>query len=149
MITTLDIAWLAGILEGEGCFGSYAAEGRIVPFVDVSMSDKDVVARSAALVGVATCQKVDPRKETYKTQYKWRATGRRAIGVMLTVYPLMGVRRQAKIRDTVALWRTVPHTRNAPGMGRRMATCHPERRMAAKGLCGSCYQMKWHKEHPR
>src|SRR5271166_3895057 len=33
-------------------------------------------------------------------------------------------------------------------MTARIPDCHPDRKHRAKGLCGSCYSMKWQKEHP-
>ena len=34
-------------------------------------------------------------------------------------------------------------------LGRTMATCHPERIMAAKGKCNACYLKEFYKTHPR
>lgn len=42
--------------------------------------------------------------------------------------------------------------RNNPGplpAGTRMATCHPERKHAGKGLCASCYMGAWLKVNPQ
>lgn len=49
MMTIAEIAWLGGLLEGEGCFisGSTSACPRII----LQMSDKDVVDRVAAYLG--------------------------------------------------------------------------------------------------
>ena len=47
MVKIIDIAWLAGLLEGEGCFrldkGKY-------PIIRLGMGDEDVVVRAASLM---------------------------------------------------------------------------------------------------
>jgi uncharacterized paraquat-inducible protein A len=61
---------------------------------------------------------------------------------MLTVYALMGQRRQEKIAETLAAWRTQVSTR-APKGTRFMATCHPTRPRVAHGLCHTCYMRQY------
>lgn len=41
-----DLAWVAGILEGEGCFINAEQRGRLYPRVIVEMTDEDVVQRA-------------------------------------------------------------------------------------------------------
>lgn len=43
--------WLAGLLEGEGCFSVRQDGQRRSPKVLINMTDKDVIERVAALVG--------------------------------------------------------------------------------------------------
>jgi hypothetical protein len=48
-MTATDIAWLAGIIEGEGTFGR---KGHPAGQVRVQMTDEDVIDRLHSLTGV-------------------------------------------------------------------------------------------------
>jgi hypothetical protein len=109
-LTYTDIAWMAGLLEGEGCFSGrrYRTPTRI----QVCSTDKDVMDRAAELFG----QKVNgPYRHGTNKKFYWMVvlTGNRSIGWMMTIYPYMGVRRKAKIREIVSAWRV--HVQKRPG----------------------------------
>jgi hypothetical protein len=90
MDTTQDIAWLAGIIEGEGCI--YVRGGS--PSLIVLMTDRDVVERVAGMLGskVATVY----RQHGYKTAYKTRVGGEAAATWIADLYEFLGERRKAK-----------------------------------------------------
>lgn len=54
MPTMKEIYWLAGLLEGEGCFHAYRQGRKKTPNplvqVQVAMTDKDVVERIAGIM---------------------------------------------------------------------------------------------------
>jgi hypothetical protein len=72
------------------------------------MTDKDVVLRIANLLGFGSIHQVghDTNKFSTKPQYRWETSGVRAAGLMMTLYTLMGERRQAKIRELLAYYRS-------------------------------------------
>ena len=115
MITTHDVYWLAGLLEGEGCFGSAQSKS---PLIQLSMVDRDIVERGAVLLGAKTAVASQDRQAIARQrprQRQWRTAvyGNRAAGWMMTLYPLLGTRRRGKIRNVLALWRTyVAHQRD-------------------------------------
>jgi hypothetical protein len=144
-----DIAWLAGLLEGEGSFGM--AKGS--PLIQIGMSDLDVITRAANLMG-APKPSVYELKGNKLWQPHWKATcrtvlhGARAIGWMFTLYPFLGERRRETIRNVIDGWKKserrsswVPKNVEAP------AQCHPDRPSRALGLCMACYMKKWHEEN--
>jgi hypothetical protein len=93
-----ELGWLAGILEGEGCFWIHQKSStQRYPKVTITMTDEDVVANVARLLGSSvTPQKArGNRKPTYKTQL----TGKRAVQAMKLVRPYMHGRRQEKIDE--------------------------------------------------
>ncbi len=70
------------------------------------MCDFDVVDRARALIGApTTCYSPSRPGKTRDSKPAWVATitGPRALGWMMTLYPLMGERRKAKIRELIAL----------------------------------------------
>jgi len=100
--TLKEICWLAGLVEGEGCFPKNAGV-----IIALSMTDEDVVRKAAQLFGA---QSVYARAGTdnghgYKTQYTLHVRGPQAIGWMFTLYTLLGARRRARIREVIHQWK--------------------------------------------
>jgi hypothetical protein len=94
-----DIAWLAGIFEGEGSF-MQLKKFPGVPVMSIGMNDEDVIAKVAKLCGV------DYHMTTYgpnKTKrYQFMIRGRARAGrLMGAMYPLMGERRQEQIKKAL------------------------------------------------
>lgn len=90
----VDAAWLAGLLDGEGCFDS----PRGLPRIRVGMTDHDVVLRAADLMTASTHLELRaPRKPMLRAQ----VTGDRAVGIMRAVLPWLGSRRSAKVTEIV------------------------------------------------
>jgi hypothetical protein len=133
MTSIIDIAWLAGLLEGEGCFmGPY-------PQIIVSSTDKDVVDRLAKI----TDSKVyGPVKTTHKDQYRVTICGTRAIEWMETIYSLMGIRRKSKIKSIIEskYWRNKYPRRGSEPYIKPRCVNHPDREHIAHHLCWACYQ---------
>jgi len=93
------MAWLAGIIEGEGCF--LVLDSRVA--VVVAMTDEDVVCRVADLFGV-TAQSYFPKRVGSKRVYVARATGARAVSIMSAVSGYLGVRRRTKAQECLAVY---------------------------------------------
>lgn len=105
-----DAAWLAGLLDGEGCFDA----PRSNPRVRLKMADTDVVLRAAALIG-ATVHIETPGQPGHKPLMVAQLTGDRAVSVMLAVLPWLGARRTAKVTEIVT-----KHARQRPARVRRL-----------------------------
>jgi hypothetical protein len=113
-MTEIEIAWLAGLLEGEGSFGltGYAAKkSKVFPTISLAMTDLDIIERAGALIGgqgqARIMARVGQRMGTgtvRKTTYRWRVSGNRAIEVMRLILPYMGERRTARIREILGIW---------------------------------------------
>lgn len=110
MRTARDIAWLAGLLEGEGCFGIYANTPRIT----LSMTDRDVVSRALAVMRPASTAVYTKKQRGLgsKLVYEVAVTGHRAVGWMLTLFSFLGDRRRERIREVIGAWVEIP-TRNS------------------------------------
>lgn len=141
-MTPVEIAWLAGILEGEGYFASHRGS----PYIKVDMTDRDIIARIAALAGMAVRGPRQPKgKPTYKPVWSCYISGHKAIGVMLTVYTHLGARRRAAVRGAVATWRSSPYpTRLSRERARAKGLdCGHEDGYYARGQCRSCYSKRY------
>lgn len=91
-----DTIWLAGLLEGEGCFDLH--KGRY-PRIRLGMTDRDVVGRAAVLMGsrVRSTLRPAPFKSTWHTE----VSGNRAALLMRSLLPHMGTRRSQRIADVL------------------------------------------------
>lgn len=114
MIETKDLFWLAGLLEGEGCFTVSDKYPRIV----LTMCDLDVMERANRLLRPFSDslknkpKRVQRQAETFRHPiYVISLSGARAAGWMMTLYDLMGHRRQARIREALQTWRSAPSGR--------------------------------------
>ena len=134
MIKVKEIAWLGGLLEGEGCF--MFNRGRY-PQIILGMGDEDVVVRAASLMKT--------RVYRSKTTYRAQVHGACAIGWMMTLYYFLHSRRRDKITEVIKFWKDIVYSR-APNGTRTMATCHPDRVIGGHGLCRSCYNRQYYKE---
>ncbi len=132
MIKLTDIAWLAGLLEGEGWFT--LRKGRY-PVIGLSMTSGDVVAKAASIM--------KSRVTRYKTSHRTQVTGAHAIRWMFMLYSFLGECRQKEIVRAVRAWKEHPFHN---GRKRSMAKCHPDKPLVGHGLCGTCYQREYHRK---
>lgn len=135
-----DIFWLAGLLEGEGCFlvrksGGY--KGSIA--IALQMTDKDVVERAATLLGGKLYGPHGPYGQSTKQTWQVVVFGKQAAEWMMTLYSLMGIRRQEKIRELLTMWKAQPVMQAG-----RVAVCHPDKPRYAKDMCMKCYNKEYH-----
>lgn len=108
-ITTRNLCWLAGIVEGEGWIGSVA--GR--PALRVEMTDRDVVERIASMWHPARQVAARTREANRKQLFTAGVHGVSAAGWLMTLYPLLGARRRARIKEVLAPWMARPTIRVA------------------------------------
>jgi hypothetical protein len=102
-----DIHWLAGLLEGEGSFVRSPPSSPNTINVSLEMTDEDVVARVAAMWGVAYC-KPHKRKATWKQSFRVTVRGGPASRWMHLLRPLMGARRKGQIDAALKTFRPDP-----------------------------------------
>lgn len=101
IILPRDVYWLAGLIEGEGSFSLT----RGYPRVSVAMTDRDVIVHVCLLLCLPILGPYNQNYPNAKQVYRCQVTGRRAVGIMLTLYQFMSERRQASIRRCIAAWK--------------------------------------------
>jgi hypothetical protein len=101
----VELAWLAGLLEGEGYFGmiNNHVGGKVYryPRVGVTMSDRDVVERVGAMFGLKVTA-INPGPQSNLVTYRFTLTGARAAQLMVDLRPMLGTRRQAQIDSALS-----------------------------------------------
>jgi hypothetical protein len=104
-VTEIEVAWLAGLLEGEGSFSKGPPSKPNLPRIQLSSTDEDVVSRVARLFDIRYCCararkhiNLIPTKPIFQLQVR----GSKAVIWMKRVEPHMGVRRKEQIRVALA-----------------------------------------------
>lgn len=103
-----ELIWLAGLLEGEGYFGSRpprSGYSRAQLRVTVKMTDRDVIERAAALMDAPGVRASGPPKDKphWSPYFYCGCYGAKAAALMEAVRPYMGLRRGAEIDRLLAL----------------------------------------------
>lgn len=95
-ISDLQIGWIAGILEGEGCFGWWKAGDSWIARVYVNSNDEDVIERLLKITGIGKVY--GPRKRKRGNDYySWVVSKNNdVIDLLCLVQPLMLSRRREK-----------------------------------------------------
>jgi hypothetical protein len=92
-----NIAWLAGLIEGEGCF--YIQPGRTgSSLIKVQMTDEDVIRKCERIAGCGVITGPHHRVAGQKAVWTWTvARGKHVLALAYAIYPFMCSRRQAKL----------------------------------------------------
>ena len=103
--TVQDVAWAAGIFEGEG----HARLSNNSANVRIGQKDAWLVERLAALFGgtirfprEGALSKINGRVYPNEQKY-WDLTGSRARGFLMTIYKFLSPRRQAQARNALGI----------------------------------------------
>src|SRR5262245_32700072 len=94
---TVDIAWAAGFLEGEGTFQIARAI-----LVSACQIQRQPLERLQELFGGAIRERLTPKG---KLIHYWQVYSQMAASIMMTIYPLMSPNRQKQIRIALENWR--------------------------------------------
>lgn len=111
--TKIDLAWAAGLFEGEGCITLNIQRDRPQATCLLQMSDEDVVRRFHAMIGIGSvCH--TPRPEDRKNLWSWRASGyRSAQYVIALLWQWLGERRQARAVEVLRAGAATPSRKKA------------------------------------
>jgi hypothetical protein len=105
-----DWYWLAGLIEGEGCFYLNTGQGKPKIQVKVKMTDEDVIRRIHSITNLGSVNGPYSNGDAkWKQVYVWTINRQAdAAAFMMTIYPLMGIRRQSKMKELLTIWRAIP-----------------------------------------
>lgn len=98
-----ELGWVAGILEGEGCFSAYKNKWKEKTYlhakIEVQSADRDVIDRIYEYTKLGTIGgPYKTRSAKHSPMHSWRVQGDDAKTLMRVVFDLMGKRRQEKIK---------------------------------------------------
>jgi len=109
--TVEEIYWIAGLLEGEGCFYSNSPYSCAIT---IQITDKDVIYKIASILGgTGNVREPDISKSTgfnKKQVYSYSIFGILAVDWMRLILPIMGERRKTKILELLSNFDNRPIT---------------------------------------
>lgn len=110
MANVEEIAWLAGLIEGDGSLQLHnngAKPYNRLPLISVAMLDKDVIERVAKILKCNIGEYLTPKKD--KIMFTAR-TGKRSIvePLIISIYPYMGFRRKEQIHKMLNWYKEHP-----------------------------------------
>jgi hypothetical protein len=108
-MTREELAWAAGLFEGEGCiYIRYEARwwrsryGSNYLQLQLKMTDSDVVERFYEIVNEGAIY-IERQRKNRKQLWRWYATNRTAAKVLLMLLPYLGSRRTAKAHESLQM----------------------------------------------
>jgi len=103
-----DLYWVAGLIEGEGCFFLYESGNSCLRF-SMSLTEKAVLEHAQKIIGLGTIRGPYHNKKRTKPFWVWGISRDRDVAaLMMTLYPLMWDNRQETIDDLLEIWRSKP-----------------------------------------
>jgi hypothetical protein len=98
-----EVAWLAGIMEGEACFDWARTKERAYPRIRLEMKDKDIIDRVLHLIGGRCWIRERPgKKENHATTYVLAITNKEDVQrVLKLIEPWLGERRKERVTEIV------------------------------------------------
>lgn len=139
---------MAGLLEGEGYFGSSKKNNKgFYPLIVLGMTDSDVVYKAAKILGGNGTVHINNSNKIrlgLKESYCFRVEGVLAIQWMMTLYSLMGNRRQEKIFILLKNWAEYKSKHNIRGADH----CKRGHKLTSENIkndggmiCKTCYDL--------
>lgn len=143
----VDIGFVAGIIDGEGCFtiNKYFKNPQIG--IQVQMTDKDTIFKLRDLTGLGTIVEIDRKTANWKTVWRWNVSKQKdSSSLMMTIYPLMSERRKIKIKECLTEWKSFQYRqyRNCP---RGHSWKLKKETSDGKFYCSECNRINSRKSH--
>lgn len=118
----VEMAWAAGLWEGEGCFflrKHFNHQGRGKDYVyagaSIASTDKDVIDRFNEVIGLSVNvrrQGSKKRKESWKPLYVWYVSGVDQVEHLYNLLaPWLGKRRRERAEEVLEEAKNAPHRR--------------------------------------
>lgn len=129
MMTEAEIAWLAGLFEGEGTCYRGVSKGTVYWQLNIRMTDEDVIRKAHAVSGFGRFRKIpNLYQRATKPLFWWGVTSRLELRELLPLLlPHMGERRAARFRECLEWANAEP-----PSPGPTRGTPWSEARRAAE-----------------
>lgn len=96
--TLLEIAWIAGIIEGEGCI--WGGPDKSATEISVMQKEPWILKKLQKFIGgsLGTVSKQGALKRTY---WRWRVSGTRARGLGFTVFSFLSPHKRDQVKRLI------------------------------------------------
>lgn len=98
-----EIAWAAGLFEGEGCFTPAKRKDRVYPRAILAMADEEIVLRFQRAVGGIGKIRCERRAPARRDLFRWEVMARTDFDSFISlIEPYLGTRRRTALTDMLA-----------------------------------------------
>lgn len=112
MATKSEIAWAAGLFEGEGCISMMHKGPYYYATAHLCSTDKDVVQRFFKIMSVGRVVPDHQRERHHKRQWRWLVTSRDDFNYAMNLLePWLGKRRTERLKEVRRLRSKVIYSR--------------------------------------
>lgn len=94
-LTETEVAWLAGLFDGEGCIAWPRRENLHSVRIDIANTNEELLARVCEVTGTGRVQSAVRVKEHHTPAFVWHAYGDNARFLLHQMYPLLIIKRHA------------------------------------------------------
>ena len=99
--TSTDVAWAAGLFEGEGCITFKTSEPNC-RILTMTMTDKDVMERFVEIVDYGRLYHRSFPDKNWKDAYEWRVSKHVVVERILKLFlPYLGERRSERANEAL------------------------------------------------
>lgn len=114
MASEAQIAWAAGLFEGEGT-ATFSKDQR-QPRLSIAMTDEDVVRRFAMIVGRGNVRRYEPYQPNRQPQWQWSVqSGPDVVYVLGLFIDYLGQRRRARAEQVLVVASEIGKPRDGGG----------------------------------
>lgn len=104
-----SVAWLAGIIEGEGCFLARTSPTKFGGtnyffLIEVGMTDEDTVRLVHEVIGAGSIKSIQSKRPNCKLVHRYVASTSTAYPVLLMIFPFLSERRKCQAIEKVSPW---------------------------------------------
>lgn len=107
MIKDIDLGYVAGIVDGEGWIRLGGKDNKFIRMA-VSMTDLDVLERCQFITDLGKITGPYIKRKGNKNIWYWSINSNDAAALLMTIYPLLSMRRQQKIVEVLSVWKKTP-----------------------------------------
>lgn len=98
-LSETQIAWLAGLIEGEGCINFNGKNGVTLT---IAMTDQDIINKVQSITGVGKIYLGKKNQDNRKVVYSWQLRIKQELELLFPLLiPHMGERRTHKINEAI------------------------------------------------
>lgn len=131
-----DLAYIAGLFDGEGCIHWAKVRGYRYPHASIQMTTTGGLTLVVDLFGGQLSKHQDRRG--HKDTYRWTAANRKALSFLKAIRPWL--KEKAEQADKVFQFYSGIINRFCPGCGAKL---EEERKRDSVYCSNSCYQKHW------
>lgn len=103
--TRENMAWAAGLFEGEGCI-HVGSRVKGVMILTLTTTDRDVLERFHWIIGLGAIRLQKVRAGCKQAYVWWISRGEHCQAALAAMWPFLGARRRARAEDAIACFTT-------------------------------------------